>query len=79
MLAAIGKAIRQRDARGLQMAAHALKGSVGNFDARRAFESARRLEEMGRRGELAEAEAAYRALSREIALVEKALAGWSKS
>jgi CheY-like chemotaxis protein len=79
LLAAIGKAIGKRDARAVQMAAHTLKGSVGNFDARRAYAAARQLEEMGRQGELSGAEAAYRALAREIALVEKALAAWSKS
>jgi PAS domain S-box-containing protein len=79
LLAAIGKAIGKKDAHAVQMAAHTLKGSVGNFDARRAYEAARRLEDLGRRGDLAAAAAAYRALTREIARVEKELAAWSKS
>jgi two-component system, sensor histidine kinase and response regulator len=78
MLAAIRKAVQRRDGAALGMAAHTLKGSVANFDARRAVEAAQRLETMGRRGELAEAESAYRTLTNEIALVEKALAAWAK-
>ncbi len=78
MLAAICKAVQRRDGPGLERAAHTLKGSVANFDARRAVEAAQRLETMGRRGGLAEAESACRTLTNEIALVAEALAGWAK-
>jgi CheY-like chemotaxis protein/HPt (histidine-containing phosphotransfer) domain-containing protein len=78
MLAAIRKAVQRRDGPALEMAAHTLKGSVANFDARRAVEAAQRLETMGRRGEMAETESACRTLANEIALVEKALAVWAK-
>ena len=43
-MAEIREAITRRDATKLQQAAHTLKGSVGNFGAREAFEAARRLE-----------------------------------
>jgi PAS domain S-box-containing protein len=47
-LAEIKEAIRLDDAEPLEKAAHALKGSVGNFAAKNAFAAAQRLELMGR-------------------------------
>jgi HPt (histidine-containing phosphotransfer) domain-containing protein len=53
--AAARAALERQDGTGLAAAAHKLKGSVIQMCAPRLFESAKRLEELGRRGELAEA------------------------
>jgi CheY-like chemotaxis protein/HPt (histidine-containing phosphotransfer) domain-containing protein len=75
--------IREAVAQGLtvdlERAAHALKGSVGNFGAKDAVEAARRLETMGRDDELsssggqARAEQAYAQLEAELTRLESAL------
>mgnify|MGYP001224698022 CR=1 FL=1 len=62
MLSAIREAIAQGDDEALARAAHRLKGSVGNFGARRAVEAALRLEDMGREGDLSGAEEGYQML-----------------
>jgi HPt (histidine-containing phosphotransfer) domain-containing protein len=66
LLAAIREAIDRQDARGLEHAAHDLKSSVGNFGAHTAREAALSLEKMGRAGDLARAEEAYRSLERSM-------------
>jgi len=71
-------AVTRRDAKALESAAHALKGSVGNFAARPAVEAALRLEQMGRRGDLTEAESAFQALAQEIERLKPALVDLSK-
>jgi HPt (histidine-containing phosphotransfer) domain-containing protein len=43
-LNAIREAIREGNAKALEYSAHALKGSVGNFSAKGAYETAARLE-----------------------------------
>jgi signal transduction histidine kinase/DNA-binding response OmpR family regulator len=48
----IRRAVRQRDAQALERAAHALRGSVGNFHDQEAFAEAAELEKMGREGRL---------------------------
>jgi PAS domain S-box-containing protein len=62
MVASIRSAIDAADAEALRRAAHALKGSVANFAAERALESARRLERMGIDRDLAAAGPALREL-----------------
>ena len=62
MVASIRGAIDASDADALRRAAHALKGSVANFAAERAVESARRLERMGIDRDLAAARPALREL-----------------
>ncbi len=52
MMSRIRSAIRARDAAALADAAHALKGSVGNFGASAAFETAREVEKLAREGKL---------------------------
>jgi HPt (histidine-containing phosphotransfer) domain-containing protein len=52
----IRDAVSRRDAGALHQAAHALKGSVANFCAQAAIDSAHKLECMGRAGDLAGAE-----------------------
>jgi HPt (histidine-containing phosphotransfer) domain-containing protein len=67
LLAAIQQAIERADPKGLERAAHALKGSVGNFAVPTAVKAAQTLETMGREGDLAAADAAYAVLQQEIA------------
>jgi PAS domain S-box-containing protein len=52
MMGRIRSAIRARDSAALADAAHALKGSVGNFGASAVFESAREVEKSAREGKL---------------------------
>lgn len=72
-LAKIKEAVRHGDAVALGRAAHALKGSVGNFAAKNAFAAAERLETMGRTGDLAAAGDASVTLESELALLTEAL------
>jgi HPt (histidine-containing phosphotransfer) domain-containing protein len=52
MMAKIRGGLSARDPRALAEAAHALKGSVGNFGPSSAFETARDIEKTGREGKL---------------------------
>ncbi|MFO0985577.1 MAG: Hpt domain-containing protein [Planctomycetota bacterium] len=67
LLAKVREAVEHQDRALLQRAAHTLKGSVGNFAAKAAYEAARKMELMGRNGELAGAEQAYASLEQELA------------
>jgi PAS domain S-box-containing protein len=58
MLTRIAAAADARDAAALGSSAHALKGSVGLFSKGRAYEAARRLEQLGRSGQLGDHDAA---------------------
>jgi HPt (histidine-containing phosphotransfer) domain-containing protein len=69
----IRDAIDRGDPHRLNRAAHALKGSVGNFGGRNAFETALRLEIMGKNRELCGAAAVYSALAEEMERLGKAL------
>ena len=51
-LSRIKEAVIQADLTALTQAAHALKGSVGNFTTREPFEFARTLEQLGRQGNI---------------------------
>ena len=53
--AAARAALERQDGAGLAAAAHKLKGSVMELCAPRLYESAKRLEELGRQGNLSEA------------------------
>jgi HPt (histidine-containing phosphotransfer) domain-containing protein len=55
----IERAIKRGDAGRLKETAHALKGSIGNFETSRAFSAARRLELLGREKKLQYAPAAW--------------------
>ena len=66
MLEKIRKALQSGDAADLRRTAHALKGMVGNFQAKTAAQAAFKLEEMGRQKELSDAEQAYDALVNEM-------------
>jgi len=75
LLSNVQDSVKRRDAKALESAAHTLKGLVGNFGARSAFEVALQLENLGRQGDLTEAESAYRALKQEIENLKPALVG----
>ena len=55
LVSEIRTAIREGDAQELEKAAHALKGSVGNFASESTFQAALRLETMGRNRDMAQA------------------------
>ncbi|MCS6861715.1 MAG: response regulator, partial [Abditibacteriales bacterium] len=74
MMGNIQESVMQRDAAALQRAAHALKGSVGNFCAQRAWEAAYTLEQMGRNGDLSGVEKAWSVLEEEMERLSQALA-----
>jgi HPt (histidine-containing phosphotransfer) domain-containing protein len=60
-------ALDRQDGAGLAAAAHKLKGSVMELCAPRLFESAKRLEELGRQGKFAEASSVYADLEASLA------------
>jgi two-component system sensor histidine kinase/response regulator len=70
----INRAVEERDAEALRMAAHALKGSIATVGGARGRDAAAELEQMGRAHQFDDAEAAYRRLSNEIALLDDAFA-----
>jgi HPt (histidine-containing phosphotransfer) domain-containing protein len=74
-LAELKKAIDDGDASSVERNAHTLKGSVGAFSAKKAFETAFRLENMGREGQLLEASAEYSKLKQEVEELDAALKG----
>lgn len=59
-------AVEKGDAQALEEAAHALKGTVGNFRAEEAQETAAELEEIGQSGDLAEAPVVLSRLERRV-------------
>ena len=73
LLEKIEKAVADDDAYQLERAAHALKGSVGNFIADRCYQAAFRLEQMGRDEKLDQSREAYEELERELKRLEPAL------
>lgn len=66
-LAEIREAMSQGDGAALQAAAHTLKGSVGVFNDRAAYEAALRMEHIGRDADWPSAEDAWQVLDREVA------------
>jgi HPt (histidine-containing phosphotransfer) domain-containing protein len=73
LLANLRQRVEAGDARGVQEAAHAIKGTVGNFCAPPASEAARVLEAMGREGVLTEAGAGVARLEREVDQLQRSL------
>ena len=55
-IAGIKKGITENDGGILEREAHSLKGAIGNFGAKEAYEVAHRLEKLGEKGEMATAE-----------------------
>lgn len=74
MMAAIRKTAADGDAEGLRRAAHALKGALGTLDAPRAFQTAQRVEDLARRGELADVASPLADLERDMMELARALA-----
>ena len=72
-LAEIKEAIRRGDAEALRIAAHTLKGSVGNFAAQKAFAASQRLENMGRDGDLDNADEACVTIESELTFLSDEL------
>ena len=72
-MAELETSLRTGDARGVQSAAHTIKGMVNFFGAARAADAARRLELAGERGELSGAVEAFAELSRELEALTAAL------
>jgi two-component system sensor histidine kinase/response regulator len=73
LLIRIREALRRKDLKALEQAAHTLKGSVGNFCAPAAYEAASRLELIGREGKLKSAQEAWVELDRAIEQLRPAL------
>jgi HPt (histidine-containing phosphotransfer) domain-containing protein len=71
--AAARAALERKDRASLAAAAHKLKGSVAEMCAPRLFESAKRLEGLGRLGEFAAASSVYADVEKRLAEVHAAL------
>jgi CheY-like chemotaxis protein/HPt (histidine-containing phosphotransfer) domain-containing protein len=69
----IHEGVDNGDAHTLENAAHALKGSVGNFCAKRSFDAAYRLERLGREGRISEAREALAELESTLPGLEAAM------
>jgi len=74
MLDEIRAALAAADAKALEIAAHTLKGSVGNFAMSGPRETAQRLELLAQSGQLAGAPEIFRALEQQIAQFNQILA-----
>ena len=66
LMSEVREAIHRNNSSALEQAAHSMKGSVGAFAARKAYETARRLEELGHEGKLKDAERVFASLEAEI-------------
>jgi signal transduction histidine kinase/CheY-like chemotaxis protein len=77
-LAGIDRAIAGGDGKTLEHTAHKLKGSLGNFAAKKACDAALKLEITGREGDLSSAKEAHATLKKEIERLKPALAAFIK-
>ncbi|HJY83362.1 MAG TPA: response regulator, partial [Candidatus Binatia bacterium] len=73
LLATIQAAINKGDAEALYVAAHTLKGSIGNMVAKKAFAVALRLEELGEQGALTQAQEVLATLEQELLTLKETL------
>ena len=69
----VRKAVNSEDAAGLAKSAHTLKGSVANFSAQQAFDSALKLEKIGKSGDLSQSKEALDELEKTINTLVKRL------
>jgi PAS domain S-box-containing protein len=72
-VAQIQEAILRGDSEALARAAHTLKGSIGNFAAKRAFAAAQRLEAASRSGDLRSVDDEFVTLGVELTLLDEEL------
>jgi len=72
-LAKLREGVVRADASGVEKTAHKLKGSVGYFGAKRAFDAAHRLELIGKNGTWTDAQKAQSELEREFKALEAAM------
>lgn len=75
----IASAIQAQDPEALRIAAHTLKGAVGNFCAYKAMEAAEQLEMSGRNKDLNSVEADFVSLETEMTKVNAALQDLAES
>jgi len=73
LLSTIQESIAGRNAKGVERAAHTVKGAVGTFGAKDAQDAALRLEVMGRNGDFTNIEEAYSKLEKEVTRLGDAL------
>jgi len=73
MLNDLEKAIQSGNAQEIEREAHGLKGVLGNFSAKKAYQTAYRLEKLGREGKIKEAAQLYEQLKQEVGEVVKRL------
>lgn len=73
LLARVRRAIKSKNPEALRASAHALKGAISNFGLPPAFESARRLELMGKSRRLRAANETYAALRQDIGRLKQQL------
>jgi HPt (histidine-containing phosphotransfer) domain-containing protein len=70
---AVGEALACEDSPGVQHAAHSLKGTLGNLAATVGYRLAAKLEDIGRSGQLAQANSVLTELEQELSRVTTAL------
>jgi CheY-like chemotaxis protein len=78
-LEAIHRAVDNKLGHDLERLVHRLKGSVGNFAAKPAYEAALRLEEIARCGDFEHVPSALEALEHEIQRLQYALREWTNN
>lgn len=76
-VSSLRQAVAGRDARALESAAHALRGSASNFAADLTVQAARRLELMGREGNFTGSEQALHNLDDEMERLRPVLEKWT--
>jgi two-component system sensor histidine kinase/response regulator len=74
LLAELHSAVAHKDADRIGLAAHTLKGTLGNLSAAPAYEAALRLEDIGRTGDLDRVEEAFRLVREQVERVQRAVA-----
>jgi two-component system sensor histidine kinase/response regulator len=78
-LSGLQAAIRDKDAKALEHSAHTLKGCVANFSSSGAFQSALKLEMLGRSGDLADAPEILNILEVQLLQLNEILSGMARN